>query len=289
MSSSGQLDVGLVEERERPGAAARLAGFPGAKSIHPSSQFISRLHSYQSPYTLRRPPKSAEMAQSTPSIDRLLNLVPDSPDTVLSQLQAHSGLASKQDAHGYSLLHAAASYGHITLMRALVNNYHVDPNIKDEDGETALFSVEEVDMAKVLIELGTNMDIPNDEGHTAAEKLADEDEQPAVAAYLREAGGQTNGHSSTVPSSSLANGASDGLAPPPPLPAGLQLNVGTMAAGDVGEEPDPEFRRRIEELAARGDFEGEEGQRELRDLVVEALSGVTNEVQAPPASRRRLD
>lgn len=229
------------------------------------------------------------MAQQVPSIDRLLNLVPDNPDTVTSQLQTHPDLANKQDAHGYSLLHAAASYGHDALLRVLVNEYHVDANIKDEDGETALFSVEEVDMAKVLIELGTNMDLRNNDGQTAAEKLADEDEQPAVAAYLREAGGNTGDENSTAPSSSLANGDSNGIHPPPPLPAGLQLNVGTMAAGDVGEEPDPEFRRRIEELAARGDFEGEQGQRELRELVVEALSGVTNEGQAPPSSRRRLD
>lgn len=229
------------------------------------------------------------MAQPAPTIDRLLNLVPDNPDAVLSQLQSHSNLASKQDAHGYSLLHAAASYGHVALLKALVNDFQVDPNIKDEDGETALFSVEEVDMAKALIDLGTDMDLPNDDGHTAAEKLADEDEQPAVAAYLREASGQNNGAIFAASSSSLANGDSNDLPPPPPLPAGLQLNVGTMAAGDVGDEPDPEFRRRIEELAARGDFEGEEGQRELRDLVVEALSGVTNEGPAPPASRRRLD
>lgn len=229
------------------------------------------------------------MAQPAPTIDRLLNLVPDNPDAVLSQLQSHSNLASKQDAHGYSLLHAAASYGHVALLKALVNDFQVDPNIKDEDGETALFSVEEVDMAKALIDLGTDMDLPNDDGHTAAEKLADEDEQPAVAAYLREASGQNNGAIFAASNSSLANGDSNDLPPPPPLPAGLQLNVGTMAAGDVGDEPDPEFRRRIEELAARGDFEGEEGQRELRDLVVEALSGVTNEGPAPPASRRRLD
>lgn len=228
------------------------------------------------------------MAQQAPTIDRLLNLVPDTPDTVLSQLQLHPNLAAKQDAHGYSLLHAAASYGHASLLRALVNNYHVDADIKDEDGETALFSVEEVDMAKVLIELGTNMNLRNNEGQTAAEKLADEDEQPAVAAYLGEAAGPTD-RTSNASSSSLSNGELNGVHPPPPLPAGLQLNVGTMAPDDVGDEPDPEFRRRIEELAARGDFEGEEGQRELRDLVVEALSGVKNEGQAPPTSRRRLD
>jgi hypothetical protein len=223
-----------------------------------------------------------------PSIDLLLNLVPDSPDTVLGQLQTHPDLASKQDTHGYSLVHAAASYGHTNLLRALVKDYNVDPNIKDEDGETALFSVEDVAMAKELIELGTDMNLRNDEGQLAAEKLDDEDEQPAVAAFLKEAAG--GDQPSSAPSTSLPNGdAGEIHPPPPPLPEGLQLNVGTMRAGDAGEEPDPEFRRRIEELAARGDFDGEEGQRELRNLVMEALSGVANDAQAPPASRRRLD
>ncbi|KJX94747.1 ankyrin repeat-containing protein [Zymoseptoria brevis] len=227
------------------------------------------------------------MAQA-PSIDRLLNLVPESPDTVLSYLQTHPDLALKQDAHGYSLVHAAASYGHTDLLRALVKEYNVDPNIKDEDGETALFSVEDVAMAKELIELGTDVNLRNDEGQLATEKLDDPDEQPAVAAYLREAAGG----GSTAPadaSESLSNGDSAGNNPPPPLPQGLQLNVGTMRAGDAGEEPDPEFRRRIEELAARGDFDGEEGQRELRNLVMDAISGVTNDAQAPAATRRRLD
>ncbi|SMY20197.1 unnamed protein product [Zymoseptoria tritici ST99CH_1A5] len=227
------------------------------------------------------------MAQA-PSIDRLLNLVPESSDTVLSYLQTHPDLALKQDAHGYSLVHAAASYGHTDLLRALVKDYNVDPNIKDEDGETALFSVEDVAMAKELIELGTDMNLRNDEGQLAAEKLDDPDEQPAVAAYLKEAAGGGSTATADI-SESLSNGDAAGHHPPPPLPQGLQLNVGTMRAGDAGEEPDPEFRRRIEELAARGDFDGEEGQRELRNLVMDAISGVANDAQAPAASRRRLD
>jgi ankyrin repeat protein len=229
------------------------------------------------------------MAQAPPTIDRLLNLVPDSPGTVLTLLQSNSQLAGERDAHGYSLVHAAASYGHVELLRALIKDYGVDPNICDEDDETALFSVEDVATAKELIELGTDMNKRNMDGQLAAEKLADEDEQPAVAAYLREVAGDDQ-TAAAASAASLSNGDANGIhPPPPPLPEGLQLNVGTMHAGDAGDEPDPEFRRRIEELAARGDFEGEEGQRELRELVMQAISGVANEAQAPPATRRRLD
>jgi len=36
---------------------------------------------------------------------------------------------------------------------------------------------------------------------------------------------------------------------------------------------DTEFRQRIEELASREDFQGEGGQRQLRELITEALRG----------------
>ncbi|KAF2173219.1 hypothetical protein M409DRAFT_17165 [Zasmidium cellare ATCC 36951] len=242
------------------------------------------------------------MAQA-PTIDRVLNLAADSPDDVLTHLQSHPELASKTDAHGYNLVAAAASYGHDRLLKALINDYKVDPNIKDEDGETALFNVEEVRMAKELIELGTDLSLPNNEGQTAAEKLDDEDEQPAIAAFLREiAAGASAGGASTWTETAVENASptftehrpttstdANGTHPPPPLPNGLQLNVGTMSPGEAGDEPDPEFRRRIEELASHPDFQGEEGQRELRRLIQDAISGVTGESQAPASSRRRVD
>ncbi|KAK4635884.1 Ankyrin repeat-containing protein [Fulvia fulva] len=230
------------------------------------------------------------MAQTqTPTTDLLLNLAAEHPDRVLQQLQSHPHLASKQDAHGYSLVHAAASYGHSDLLRALIRTYNVDPNIKDEDGETALFNVEEVKLARELIELGTDPSARNDEGQIAAEKLDDEDEQPDVAAYLRSL---TVGPLVADLSEAATNGA--GVHPPPPVPQGMQVNVGTMAADEAGEAPDPEFRRRIEELAAREDFQDEAGQAELRRLVEEAVSGVRGGEEGqgnglPPSSRRRVD
>ena len=227
--------------------------------------------------------------------------MPDSPGVVLEQLRAHPELASRQDGHGYSLVHAATSYGHVDLLKALIREYHVDPSITDEDGETALFNAETVDMAKELLQLGVTIDAKNGEGQTAAEKLDDEDEQPEVAAFLREVGehgtaeagasvvAQTAGaNSSESALGGTANGDADGIHPPPPMPNGVKINVGTMQQDEAGEEPDPEFRRRIEALAAREDFEGEEGQRELRNLVHDAVSGLNQDGQGPASSRRRL-
>lgn len=229
----------------------------------------------------------------TPSIDRLLNQAADAPTPVVAQLRAHPHLASSQDAHGYSLLHAAASWGHIDLLKALVQEFGVDVNLKDEDGETCLFNAETVDMAKEIVALGVAVDARNGDGHTAAEKLADEDEQPHVAAYLRQAGLSGSAEdaasaSSTAPSGTIANGHGSTLGRPPPLPNGLEINVGTMHPDDAGGEPDSEFRRRIEELAARQDFEGDEAQRELRSLISDAVAGVRPEDGQGPTSRRRV-
>lgn len=229
------------------------------------------------------------MAQTQPpTIDRLLNQVPDSHRIVLEQLREHPNLALQQDAHGYSLVHAATSYDHIGLLQALILDYHVDPNIKDEDGETALFNAETVEMAKMLLQLGVTLDARNNDGQTAAEKLDDEDEQPVVAAYLREGGTSVVAVLANPRADSEAAEEPNGIHPPPPMPNGVQINVGTMQPEEAGEEPDPEFRRRIEELAAREDFEGEEGQRELRNLVQDAVLGLNHDSEAPSSSRRRL-
>jgi len=49
---------------------------------------------------------------------------------------------------------------------------------------------------------------------------------------------------------------------------------------------DESFRRRIEELASREDFSAEEGQRELRELVQDAMRDVGTEGREV---RRRVD
>jgi len=93
-------------------------------------------------------------------------------------------LASKQDEHGYSLLHAAASYNHVSLLRALVNELNVDVNLKDEDGETCLFVVETVEVAKCLVEeLHINVKFRMMKARPAAEKIEQEEDFPEIAAY----------------------------------------------------------------------------------------------------------
>lgn len=205
-------------------------------------------------------------------------LAADSPTLLLELLRTDPHLAAQQDDHGYSLLHAAASYNHLTLLRALVNEFNVPVDLRDEDNETALFVVETVDAARILVEeLSLDINLRGDEGTTAREKIESEDDFPEVAAYLlgrEQAEGQVNG--TAAPESPVAvNGQVNGDgAELPPVPQGLEVAFGTMSEADVGgAAPDPEFRRRIEELAAREDFHTDAGQAALRRLVEEAIAG----------------
>ena len=203
-----------------------------------------------------------------------LILAADNNPQLLPILRSKPHLASTQDQHGYSLVHAAASYNHLDLLRTLVNEFHVDSNTTDEDGETALFVVESVESAQCLVEeLGADPTVKNNEGDTAEERIRAEGYFPMVVEFLRVA--RAIGASGSGDSRSTGNESH-----PPPLPPNVKIHLGTMedsqATGE-GTEADPEFRRRIEELAARDDFRGEEGQKQLKDLITDAIRGAGRE------------
>ena len=236
-------------------------------------------------------PMQTAPTQTAPTIDILLNLVPDNPQAVLRSLSQHPFLADKQDRAGYSLLHAAISYSKLDLARALVHTYHVDPNIVDNDDETCLYGAEDIDAAKCAVEeLGTNLGwLNSEERQPAEEKIAEDGDFPEVVSYLSEVrkrtttessieGGQQQATNGDAAGRTDTTETESGVHPPRALPKGVKINVGTMEEGaeDVGE-PDPEFRRRIEELATREDFQSEEGQKELRNLVTDAVSGLARD------------
>jgi ankyrin repeat protein len=223
------------------------------------------------------------MALPTLTIDLLLNLIDTRPQAILSSLAQHPQLAAARDAHGYSLVHAAASYGQLGVLRDLVQKYSADVNILDEDGETPLFATENVDVAKCLVEeLGADTTLRNEEGKTAEEKIAEEEgEAHEVFQYLKSL------RTGAEPVSAGAVETAD-VHPPPPLPDGVNVEMGTMAEDEAGDAPDPEIRRRIEELAARPDYESEEVQSQLRELVTEVLSGMGGE-DGRSNVRRRVD
>jgi hypothetical protein len=223
------------------------------------------------------------MALPTPTIDLLLNLIDTRPQAILASLAQHPQLASARDAHGYSLVHAAASYSQLDVLRDLVHKYSADVNILDEDGETPLFATEKADVAKCLVEeLSADTTLRNGEGKTAEEKIAEEEgEAHEVFQYLKSL--RTGGEPASAGAVETAN-----VHPPPPLPDGVNVEMGTMAEDEAGDAPDPEIRRRIEELAARPDYESDEVQSQLRELVQEVLSGMGGD-QEGRSVRRRVD
>ena len=213
--------------------------------------------------------------------------IPTPDPRLLPLLRSRPALASAQDSHGYSLLHAAASYSHVDLLRTLVSEFHVDVNLVDEDGETCVFVAETVEVVRVLVEeLHIDLAVKNEDDQTAVEKFEAEAEFPEIVTYLRtRLAASTNG---------VGGGSGDDLSAvngtqhPPPLPPNVTININTatdVTSEELLQEPDPEFRRRIEELAASERFSSQEGQRELRDLITDAIRGVGNEERDV---RRRL-
>ncbi|KAF2856069.1 hypothetical protein T440DRAFT_384044 [Plenodomus tracheiphilus IPT5] len=225
------------------------------------------------------------MALPPPTIDLLLTLIDTRPQAILSSLTTHPHLASARDAHGYSLLHAAASYAQLDVLRTLLTTYNVPVNLLDEDDETPLFVAETVAVAKCLVEeFGADVGRRNGEGKTAEEKLLEEEgEGNEVYLYLRGlrvgGAGDEEGEGAVVDTESLRV--------PPTLPDGVKIQMGTMEE-DAADAPDPEIRRRIEELAARPDYESEEVQRELRELVQDVVSGMGGGDEGRSV-RRRVD
>jgi hypothetical protein len=135
--------------------------------------------------------------------------------------------------------------------------------------------VEGVEVARCLVEeLHIDVQIKNEEGMTAAQKFESEQEFPEVAAYLQDHPSiSTNG----IP---VDDSATDAAQRPPPLPPNMTININSVpedTTESLADEPDPEFRRRIEELAASENFNTEEGQRQLRDLITDAVRGVGSE------------
>ncbi|KAL8377086.1 hypothetical protein RB595_007972 [Gaeumannomyces hyphopodioides] len=193
-------------------------------------------------------------------------LAADNSPALLPLLRENPALASQQDEHGYSLVHAAASYNHLDLLRALVRELAVPVDLRDEDGETALFVVKTIAAARVLVEeLGLDPALKGGDGLTARQKLEADDEFPHIVEYLKGKEAGTNG--------ATVNGASASAGLPPP-PECLSVTMGTMPDPETEDvpPPNPELRRRIEEPAAHEFLISAEGLAQLRQFVEEVLA-----------------
>uniref|UniRef100_A0A7S1UWS1 Uncharacterized protein n=1 Tax=Grammatophora oceanica TaxID=210454 RepID=A0A7S1UWS1_9STRA len=100
-----------------------------------------------------------------------------------ASLQQLNLAVSTVDENGYSLLHSAASYNQVEIMRWLLQHQPaagaVNVNAADSDGDTPLHHTEKVEAARFLVEIGrADPNVQNREGLTALaskeKDLADE-------------------------------------------------------------------------------------------------------------------
>ncbi|KAI8051592.1 ankyrin repeat-containing domain protein [Syncephalis plumigaleata] len=92
--------------------------------------------------------------------------------------------ANVADDNGYTALHAAASYNHLSTIELLLK-HGANVNCTDDDGDTPLFTCETVECAEALLANGADAAIRNTEGKTAAEAAAEDVDKVKVSEYLR--------------------------------------------------------------------------------------------------------
>eukprot|EP00629_Pelagomonadales_sp_RCC1024_P003808 CAMPEP_0119271792 /NCGR_PEP_ID=MMETSP1329-20130426/8237_1 /TAXON_ID=114041 /ORGANISM="Genus nov. species nov., Strain RCC1024" /LENGTH=259 /DNA_ID=CAMNT_0007271845 /DNA_START=159 /DNA_END=935 /DNA_ORIENTATION=- len=90
------------------------------------------------------------------------------------------------DEQGYTCLHAAASYGHHEMLKYLLTGRPVNPNCRDEDGDTPLHVCEDVESVNILLAHGADPSLVNSDGWTPADTALHE-ERMAVEKVLRDA------------------------------------------------------------------------------------------------------
>ncbi|KAL0570213.1 hypothetical protein V5O48_011750 [Marasmius crinis-equi] len=102
------------------------------------------------------------------------------------------------DPFTYTPMHAAASYGHLQVLEYLISKGG-NVNITDSDGDTPLYTVENVETARFLVDHGGIVDVVNQEGVSPIAHLAED--FPSVSSFLES-------HPSHTPSSDTTNAPS---------------------------------------------------------------------------------
>ncbi|KAG7663138.1 uncharacterized protein J8A68_003316 [[Candida] subhashii] len=195
---------------------------------------------------------------------------------------------NSKDPNGYTPIHAAASYGHINLLKYLIDNGG-NVNIQDNDGDTPLHHVEDVKTAKYLIEeLGADYKIKNGEGMSAREYIEDEGEFEDVAEYLR----------SLAHDKPVLGGSDGGFVESLPQPGNIDGHEirysmeNEIENEELSPEEVEERRKKIQAI-----LESENPEEALRELVKNAVhEGMTQfkqdqeqvqQEEAGPSSKRR--
>ncbi|ODV71560.1 uncharacterized protein CYBJADRAFT_169197 [Cyberlindnera jadinii NRRL Y-1542] len=175
-----------------------------------------------------------------------------------------------KDPNGYTPLHAAASYNHGDLLRLLVDKGG-DVNIQDNDGDTPLHHVEDLEMCKLLIELGADWKIRNLEGQTAKEMIEEDGEFMDVVNYL-----QSLIHGADAPVEEKDEQLK--------LPEGQQLRYEYQNPGDIEIAIDEEQRQELRRIV-----EGENPEEKLKDFLTKQVHEQFYNGEGSDAKRERKE
>ncbi|KAF8992847.1 hypothetical protein BDQ17DRAFT_1392770 [Cyathus striatus] len=153
--------------------------------------------------------------------------------------------------------HAAASYGQIEVLEYLVSRGG-DVNITDSDGDTPLYTVENIETARWLVDHGAVIDRRNNEGISPIEHLTEEFGQ--VAHYLHSLTTSTshpppsslNSQNPSQPSQHVQNAASEHLTST--LMASVQQIMEHAEA--EGRDPEEELRQAVSRTVLEGMITG---------------------------------
>ncbi|EGV64874.1 hypothetical protein PSN45_005226 [Yamadazyma tenuis] len=172
-----------------------------------------------------------------------------------------------KDPNGYTPIHAAASYGHIGLLRLLISKGG-DINIQDNEGDTPLHHCEDVRTAKVLVkDLDCDWTIKNEDGLTALEYRIEDEEFPELIEYLKTVKYEAEGPDAVqtaTPSEEAASGSSDIHSSLPEAVDGqnIRFSLESEVEGEISEDR----RKQIEAI-----INGENPEEALRQLVTNAV------------------
>ncbi|KAJ7650327.1 ankyrin repeat-containing domain protein [Roridomyces roridus] len=103
-------------------------------------------------------------------------------DRVRHLVEQESVSPNAPDEFTYTPMHAAASYGQIHVLELLISRGG-DVNVQDEDGDTPIYTVENVETARFLVEHGATLERQNSEGVSPIDHLREEFSE--VANYLQ--------------------------------------------------------------------------------------------------------
>ncbi len=196
-------------------------------------------------------------------------------ETVQNYISSGEFSANSKDPNGYTPIHAAVSYGHVELLKYLIQQGG-DINIQDTEGDAPLHHVEDLQVAKLLVEeYKADWRLKNNDGQIPADYIEEDDEFPEVVQYLR-----SLNHDNPTENNNLLD-----TLPRPDEVEGHKISY-SYQNEDIELQIDDAQREQLREIA-----ESENPEAKLRDFVKEAVHNqfFNGDNDNSPASKKRRD